>query len=87
MARYLAYHAGLLTMPTYYFDFEFNEKVYRDEEGIEFLDAAIAQKQMRLTLLDMAKQVFANDGSRQLVGTIRDEGGVLWRGCLSFETD
>jgi hypothetical protein len=72
-------------MTKYFFDFEDGANIHRDDEGIELSDVSLARQQMRFTLLERGKEIMANDEQRQLVGIIRDESGVLWRGRLSLE--
>jgi len=72
-------------MPKYFFDFQDDTNICRDDEGIEFSDPATACQQMRSTLLDMGRDILRIDAQCQLVGVIRDEQGVLWRGQLSLQ--
>lgn len=72
-------------MPKYFFDFQDDVNLCRDDEGIEFSDPATACQQMRSTLLDMGRDILRIGAQRQIVGVIRDEQGVLWRGQLSLQ--
>ena len=72
-------------MPKYFFDFQDDTSASRDNEGIEFSDAATACQQMRSALLDMGRDILRIDAQCQLVGVIRDEQGILWRGQLSLQ--
>lgn len=74
-------------MPRYYFDFEDGANIWRDGEGVNFANQNDACQQMRLTMLEMARDLTSGGHQWNLIGVIRDQSGVIWRGRLSFDTD
>lgn len=72
-------------MPKYFFDFQDDANICRDDEGIEFSDPTAACQQMRSTLLEIGREILVAEAQRELVGIIRDEHGVLWRGQLLLQ--
>jgi len=74
-------------MPKFYFDVEDGVCAFHDADGLQLARAAAAFDQMRRTLLEIGKQVITSDSQRQLIGTIRDDKGVLWRARLRFDVE
>jgi len=74
-------------MPKFYFDVEDGASAFRDADGLQFTGAASAFDLMRRTLLEIGKEVITSDSQRQLIGTVRDRKGVLWRARLRFDVE
>jgi hypothetical protein len=74
------------SMPRYYFDFEDGANVWRDGEGLDFSEHDHACQQMRLTMLEMARDLTSDD-NWSLIGAVRNESGVIWRARLSFAVE
>lgn len=74
-------------MPRYYFDFEDGANIWRDGEGLDFDGQDLACQQMRLTMLEMARDLTSGENDWSLVGAVRDHSGVIWRARLSFEIE
>ena len=74
-------------MPKYFFDFGDEADSCRDDEGIEFPNADAACQEMLSTLFEMGKHALVTDPQRELVGIVRNENGVLWRGQLYLQAE
>jgi hypothetical protein len=72
-------------MARYYFDLHFGDIVYNDEEGKVLKRPTEAFKQMAETLAEVGREMVAKPGQPAVVGVVRDDTGVLWRGRLSLE--
>src|SRR5581483_10785086 len=56
------------SMPRFYFDFEDGANIWRDGEGLDFSDHGDACLQMRLTMLEMARDLTSDGHQWNLTG-------------------
>lgn len=74
-------------MPRYYFDLQFGGIAYKDEEGTVLKTPEDAVRMIGRTLLEIGQQDLADAGEHEVVGTVRDDGGLLWRSQLSLRVE
>jgi hypothetical protein len=71
-------------MPRYFFDLQLGDVTYSDDEGMLLKRRDDAFGQMAQTLLQIGQTLVATPGEPDVVGIVRDDRGVLWRGRLSL---
>lgn len=72
-------------MARYYFDLQFGDVQYNDDEGKVLRQPTDAFQQMVQTLAEVGREIVVRPGEPAVIGTVRDDAGVLWRGRLSLE--
>jgi hypothetical protein len=72
-------------MPRYFFDIDDGERRSLDEDGLEFASPWEARANAIAVLPDIAREVMPDGDRRDLVSSVRNEGGdVLFTAKLSL---
>ena len=72
-------------MAHYYFDLQYGDMHHTDDEGEVLKRRGDASREMVQTLAEVGRDIVSRPGESAVVGVVRDDKGVLWRGRLSLE--
>jgi hypothetical protein len=71
-------------VPRYFFDVLVNGVGARDHDGLDLNGPGEARRQIMRTLSEIARDLPTNADDNELVATVRDGGGAIYRAVLSL---